>query len=276
VEQHHIKQFVFNTTFAEPAQMTACDFLASKTGLSKMKVKDAMNKGAAWIKKKGRLARLRKATTLLQPGAHIELHYDEGLLSLVPPKPALISDQVHYSVWLKPSGLMAQGTMFGDHCSLLRQAELFFQIKRPVFLVHRLDREADGIMLIAHTKEAAAKLSELFQKKEIVKEYRVEVLDSLGEPGKKDTIDLKLDGKTAVTDYEVIYYNPERNTSTVSAYIRTGRLHQIRRHFEMIGHPVMGDPKYGKGNKNREGMKLTAVSLTFCCPFSHKEVEFRI
>ena len=255
--------------------MTACDFLAAKTGLSKMKVKDAMNKGAVWIKKKGRRQRLRKATTLLQTGAHIEMHYDEGLLSLVPPQPSLIRDQVHYSAWLKPSGLMAQGTMFGDHCSLLRQAELFFQMKRPVFLVHRLDRESDGIMLIAHSKEAAAMLSEIFRKKEIIKEYQVEVLGSLGEPGRKGTIDLQLDSKSAATDYEVISYDPERNISTVSAYIRTGRLHQIRRHFDMIGHPVMGDPKYGKGNKNKEGMKLTAASLKFRCPFSLREVEFR-
>jgi len=44
----------------------------------------------------------------------------------------------------------------------------------------------------------------------------------------------------------------------------------------MVGHPVMGDPKYGKGNKNREGMKLTAVSLKFRCPFSGRYMEFRI
>jgi len=256
--------------------MTACDFLASKTDLSKMKVKDAMNKGAVWIKKKGKMQRLRKATTLLQTGTHIEIHYDEGLLSLVPPQPSLISDQVHYSAWRKPSGLMAQGTMFGDHCSLLRQAELFFQMKRPVFLVHRLDRESDGIMLIAHSKEAAAKLSEIFRKKEIIKEYRVEVLGSLGEQGVKGTIDLPLDRKSAVTEYVVLSHDFQKNTTTVSAFIKTGRLHQIRRHFDMIGHPVMGDPKYGKGNKNREGMKLTAVSLKFKCPFSHRELEFSI
>jgi tRNA pseudouridine32 synthase/23S rRNA pseudouridine746 synthase len=266
----------FSTSVEKGPQMTACDFLASKTGLSKMKVKDAMNKGAVWIKKKGRLQRLRKATTLLQAGAHIEIHYDESLLSLVPPKPSLISDQVHYSTWLKPSGLMAQGTMFGDHCSLLRQAELFFQMKRPVFLVHRLDRESDGIMLIAHSKEAAAMLSDIFRKKEIIKEYRVEVLGSLGEQGGKETIDLPIDGKTAVTDYEVLSHDFQNNTTTVSAFIKTGRLHQIRRHFDMIGHPVMGDPQYGKGNKNREGMKLTAASLKFRCPFSRREVEFRI
>jgi len=268
--------FEFRASVEKGPQMTACDFLASKTDLSKMKVKDAMNKGAVWIKKKGKMQRLRKATTLLQTGTHIEIHYDEGLLSLVPPQPSLISDQVHYSAWRKPSGLMAQGTMFGDHCSLLRQAELFFQMKRPVFLVHRLDRESQGIMLIAHSKEAAAKLSDLFQKKQIIKEYRVEVLGRLGEQDGKGTIDLPFDGKTAVTDYTVLSYDPAQNTSLVSALIRTGRLHQIRRHFDMIDHPVMGDPKYGKGNKNREGMKLTAVSLKFKCPFSHRELEFSI
>ena len=256
--------------------MTACDFLASKTGLSKMKIKDAMNKGAVWIKKKGKLHRLRKATTQLQAGAHIELHYDAGLLSLVPPKPVLIDDQAHYSAWRKPAGLMAQGTLFGDHCSLLRQAELFFHMTRPVFLVHRLDRESDGIMLIAHSKEAAAKLSALFQQKEIVKEYRVEVLGILGEQDAKGTLDLPLDGKPAVTDYVVLSHDLQKNTSTMSAFIKTGRLHQIRRHFDMVGHPVMGDPRYGKENKNKEGMKLTAVSLNFRCPFTRRNVEFRV
>jgi len=76
--------------------------------------------------------------------------------------------------------------MFGDHCSLLRQAELFFKGSRKVFLVHRIDREADGVMLIAHTKEAAARLSELFQKKLIAKEYHVVVLGDLTEQGKRE------------------------------------------------------------------------------------------
>lgn len=44
----------------------------------------------------------------------------------------------------------------------------------------------------------------------------------------------------------------------------------------MIGFPVIGDPKYGKGNKNREGMKLQAVSLRFLCPFENREVEFTL
>jgi tRNA pseudouridine32 synthase/23S rRNA pseudouridine746 synthase len=56
----------------------------------------------------------------------------------------------------------------------------------------------------------------------------------------------------------------------VDVIIRTRRKHQIRLHFEMIGFPVMGDPRYGEGNKNTEGMKLTATALEFKCPCSGK------
>jgi tRNA pseudouridine32 synthase/23S rRNA pseudouridine746 synthase len=276
MKQETTKQATLSVAFdlAQPA--AACALLAARTGLSKTKIKDAMNKGAAWVRKKGKMQRLRKATALLRKGDHVELHYDEKLLSLAPPEAKLISDLGHYSVWSKPAGLMTQGTMFGDHCSLLRQAELYFRMQRPVFPVHRLDREADGLMLIAHSRDAAAKLSALFRNKQITKEYRIEVRGNLGEEGRKGTIDQPLEGKDAVTDYEVICHGPEQTTTVVSAFIRTGRFHQIRRHFAMTGFPVMGDPRYGKGNKNRAGMKLTAVSLKFICPFTKKDEQFTV
>jgi len=268
-------KIILKTTGTNPPSQAA-DILALRTGLSKSRIKDAMTKGAVWAKRKGSMKRLRKATTVLSPHDHVEIHYDEKLLSIKPPEPRLVSDQGYYSVWFKPSGLMAQGTMFGDHCSLLRQAELHFQMLRQAFLVHRLDREADGIMIIAHSKEAAARFSEMFQKKLVTKEYRVEVMGILGEQGGKGTITLPLDGKEALTKYEVVSHDPQKNVTVVSAFINTGRLHQIRRHFDMLGFPVMGDPKYGKGNKNREGMKLTAVSLKFHCPYSKQEVSFTV
>jgi tRNA pseudouridine32 synthase/23S rRNA pseudouridine746 synthase len=236
-----------------------------------------MNKGAAWMRRrKGGLKRLRRATEPVHKGDHIEFYYDEKVLSLKPPEAGCISDRKQYSVWYKPSGLVAQGTMYGDHCSLLRQAELFFNSSREVFLVHRLDREAAGLMLLAHSRVAAARLSVLFQKNLIVKEYRAEVLGNAGGKGRHGSIALPLDGKPSFTEFEVESYDPVKNTSMVTVRIKTGRLHQIRRHFEMIGFPVMGDPKYGKGNKNREGMKLRAVSLRFHCPFENREVRFTL
>ncbi len=58
--------------------------------------------------------------------------------------------------------------------------------------------------------------------------------------------------------------------------IETGRQHQIRRHLESIGHPVLGDPRYGAGNKNRDGMRLAAVFLAFEEPFTGEAIELAL
>ncbi len=270
--------FVLKTAVGPGAGGTVSDYLAECSGISKSRIKDAMNKGAVLIRRKnrGKLRRMRRATAPVFPGDYLEFHYDERVLSITPPQAGCISDQGRYSAWYKPAGLMAQGTAYGDHCSLLRQAELFFGPSREIHPVHRLDREAAGIMLVAHDREAAARLSELFRKNLIVKKYRIEVRGDMTGRGRKGRIELPLDGKDAITEFEIRSYHADSNTSEVDVIIRTGRLHQIRRHFDMIGFPVMGDPKYGSGNKNSEGMKLKAVSLRFRCPFNRREVEYSI
>ena len=271
-----LKQHVIKRTVAPDTTATACDFVAGETGLSKMRVKDAMNKGALWIRKKGTLKRLRRATAELHSGDYVEFYYDEALLSVRPPPAKCLRDEGHYSLWYKPPGLLAQGTMYGDHCALDRQAEIFFGPSRKVFIVHRLDREVSGLMLLAHTREAAARLSELFRKGLVVKHYRAEVLGNLLSRGSRGMIDLPLDGKPSATEFTVDSYNPERGISTVTIMMRTGRHHQIRRHFAMFGYPLMGDPRYGKGNKNTEGLKLSAVSLRFHCPFRGRDVDYML
>lgn len=270
------KALSLNTTVDAAVPVEVCTFLAEKTGLSKSRVKDAMNKGALLVRRKGRMIRLRRASARLGKNDYLEFHYDEAILSIHPPEAIMVRDSRLYSVWYKPSGLMAQGTLYGDHCSLTRQVELYFRMARPVFLVHRLDREASGIMLMAHSRDAAARLSELFQERKILKEYLSEVSGYIGESGLKGTLSAPLDGKEASTEYEVLSYHPENNISLVKIFIRTGRLHQIRRHFAMLGHPVMGDPQYGESNKNREGLRLAAVSLMFACPFSNGWKAYRL
>jgi tRNA pseudouridine32 synthase/23S rRNA pseudouridine746 synthase len=270
-----MKKIIFKATVAPGQTGPISEFLTAQTGLSRTKVKDAMNKGAVWLKRKNsKIKRLRRASTSISPGDQVELYYDPKLLTLQPPEAVYLSDQKHYSVWLKPAGMLAQGTQYGDHCSLMRQAELYFKSLREVFLVHRLDREASGLMLLAHSQDAAAKLSELFKNSRIIKTYLVEVLGNLAEKGRHGAIDLALDGKPSLTEFEVKAYLPETNTSIAEVVIRTGRLHQIRRHFDMLGFPVIGDPKYGTGNKNTAGMKLSAISLKFRCPFLGREVTY--
>ena len=170
---------------------------------------------------------------------------------------------------------MTQGTKYGDHCSLLRQVKLHFKTKRNVYLIHRLDREAAGLVMIAHDKTAAGQLSRLFQTRHIIKRYTARVLGNLADRPAVNTIDSRLDGKSAETESSASGYDPASRTTRVNIVIRTGRSHQIRRHLEMIGHPVMGDPRYGKNNKNKEGMQLAATALEFRCPFNKKQLVFK-
>ena len=268
-----MKRFSLRITVEPGEDRTACALLAQQSGLAKARIKDAMAKGAVTLATgKGSNKRLRRATTLLKPGQVLELHYDQELLAITPPQARCLFDQGGYSVWEKPAGLLAQGTQYGDHCSLVRQAELHFHGQRPVLPVHRLDREAAGLMLLAHNREAAARLSQLLQEGKIDKGYRITVT---GRPEPAEgCIDLPLDHKPALTRYRVTGYDAATHRTEVEVAITTGRLHQIRRHFAAIGHPVLGDPRYGTGNKNREGLQLFAHHLAFRCPFSGRPHDF--
>jgi tRNA pseudouridine32 synthase / 23S rRNA pseudouridine746 synthase len=270
-----MQKFSLTKTVGSNEPSTACDFFAEYTSLSKSRIKDAMTKGAVWLKKqKSKQQRLRRATAVLKPGDTLSIYYDEALLSIAPPRAQLISDQRRYSVWFKPVALMSQGTKYGDHCSLLRQVELFYKPRKSAYLIQRLDREVSGLVLLAHDRLAAGRLSRLIQTRQLIKRYTGRVLGNLSETWGQGKIDFKLEGKAAETEFAVASYDPVTRTSKVNIVIRTGRKHQIRRHFEMIGHPVMGDPRYGKGNKNQEGLQLTANALEFECPFSKKRLVF--
>lgn len=252
---------------------TLADFLASKTGISKTRIKAAMLKGAVWLRQnKTGLRRVRRATTSIKPGDQIEFYYDATLLDKDYPSATQLWACKDYSLWYKPAGLLAQGTHYGDHGCLLRQAEVAMPSVKQIFLIHRLDREADGLMLLAHTSAAAHQLSLLFQSQRIQKRYRVVVKGRI-EP-QQGEIDLPIDDKTAMTEYTLQQFDETAQTSTLSVEIKTGRTHQIRRHFAAIGYPVMGDPKYGQQNKNTEGMQLTAAYLAFVCPLSGQQRQF--
>jgi tRNA pseudouridine32 synthase/23S rRNA pseudouridine746 synthase len=251
------------------------EFLCGQSGISKRQLKDALQKGAVWLRKpRGKLQRIRRATTPVKKGDFVALYFDHDLLQREPPQGRQLWRCPEYSVWYKPAGLLSQGNRFGDHASLLRQAELLDPLRKPVYLVHRLDREAEGLMLLAHTQTAARRLSQLFQRQQVEKKYEVTVCGKLSEPGGEITH--PLDGKPAHTIYEVQAYDDATDTSRVKVNIKTGRKHQIRRHFLSIGHPVMGDPAYGRKNKNSTGMQLKACLLGFTCPFRDTPLEFEL
>lgn len=254
----------------------ACDLLAASSGLSKSQVKRAMNQGAAWLqqpRRKGR--RLRRAAFRPSPGDRLSLYYDEAIAACLAPTASCLADCNRYSIWFKPPGLMTQGTRFGDHCSLPYQVERYFHPPRKAYVVHRLDREAAGLIIIAHDNRSAGLFSGMLQRREIEKRYRIEVRGNLALHGLMGSIELPLDGKSALTHYEAISYDDEMDVSVANVRIVSGRLHQIRRHFDRIGFPVMGDPRYGASNKNGHGLRLVATELSFVCPFSKKATVFQ-
>lgn len=247
--------------------------LTKRTKLSVEQLSEGAMKGALWLQhKKGKTLRVRSLDIKVTAQDTISLFYDPKVLRLPPLKSArCLFENLHYGVWVKEAGVVPQGTQTGDHASLLRYIEI--QKKKEVYLVHRLDRETAGLMVFAYDSETAAYLSELFQKNLVKKEYEAIVLGEMP-LGHKQTIDVSLDDKKAISHIEVL--DSRAGQSLIKVRLDTGRFHQIRRHLEHIGHPVIGDPKYGKRNKNREGLKLLARSLAFNDPKTKEIVEFRL
>ncbi len=253
------------------AEQTALDLLAEGTGLSKQRIKDAMNKGAVWWTLKGKTLRLRRATKVLFKGSKIQFFYDEQVLSRKPENANLIYDAGNYSIWFKPAGMLSQGSQWGDHCSILRWVEvngqpIEGQRQRECFLVHRLDADAMGLIILAHDNQSAAKLSALFQARDMRKFYQAWVVDDCDIPANGMTLNYELDGKSAITHIKKI--RVENNKMLLDVHIETGRKHQIRRHLANIGHPIVGDKLYG--TKASTGLQLLAYRLEFVCPNSQQ------
>lgn len=237
----------------------AVDLLSAASNLSKLRLKEAMTKGAVWLRPaRGKSQRLRRATAEVRAGDTLRLCYDEKILAAPVPPPVLLEDHRAFSIWFKPAGLLAQSTDFGDFCSLLRLVELHFKQKRKVFPVHRLDREVSGLVLVAHEPKSAARLSRCFAERLVAKSYLAGVRGRIA-PGEELLLSAHLDGKPALTRVIGLAHDLERNESLVLVKPETGRLHQIRRHLADHGNPIVGDYRYG--GADQAVMRLCAVRL---------------
>jgi tRNA pseudouridine32 synthase/23S rRNA pseudouridine746 synthase len=272
----HSGIITFKKKVSEDDPKILIDYLEKETKLSKSILKKVLNNGGVWLKKfkSSKMVRIRRATVEIFKDSAIEFFYDPQFLNIVPPEAKLLLDHKEWGIWFKPPGLLSEGTDFADHCTILRQVEKL-KGSGNAYPVHRLDREAYGLMLVAYTQKAAAIFSLKWQKAQVKKFYKVEVLGNIQtkypEGGE---INLVLDGKEAKTSFSLIEANI--NSSKLLVQIHTGRLHQIRKHFELIGFPVLGDPRYGTGNKNLEGLRLMSYRLEFMDSLSNKQINFAL
>ena len=153
-------------------------------------------------------------------------------------------------------------------------------------IVHRLDKDTSGVLVIAKTPKAHIDLSKAFKEREVEKQY---LAFCLGNPGnktinqaigrdKKNRKKFALDpeGKSAVSHIEVVEF--KNGCSLVKIKPETGRTHQIRVHLQFTKCPIIGDPLYGSEKANLKlslkGQYLHAHTLSFFHPFLGKKMVF--
>jgi tRNA pseudouridine65 synthase len=176
----------------------------------------------------------------------------------------LLHEDAVLAAFAKPSGLLVHRGWGDDRVTALDLARE--QLGRRVFPVHRLDRATSGVLLFALTSEAAAAIHACFEDGRVHKRYLALVRGAPPASGVVDhPIPRREDGprvpavtayrRLAVVDLPPLDGAPEgrhpARYALVEALPATGRLHQVRRHMKHLGHPVIGDVNYGKGDHNR-------------------------
>ncbi|MDR1287355.1 MAG: RluA family pseudouridine synthase [Treponema sp.] len=151
----------------------------------------------------------------------------------------------------KPAGLAVQG---GKGVKVSLDELLAAEYSPRPLLVHRLDRDTSGLVLVARNREAAGILAPLFSGKEGEKIRKRYVAVCAGVFARKEgdireRIFVRGSERDALTSYTVLEDNGEFSLAALE--LRTGRMHQIRRHLARLGNPVLGDGKYGDFSLNK-------------------------
>ncbi len=257
----------------EDANLSALTHLSSHTPLSKQKIKQAMTNGCVWLESSLGTNRLRRIKKILNTGDVIHIYYDEEIQNNRPEAAVLIADENEYSIWNKPYGMYSQGTKWGDHYTIYRYVETHMKPQRPAFPVHRLDRAANGLIIIAHSKKTATAFLSLFKSRNIQKQYSATVEGQFNDIELPLVMSNDIDNKPALS--KIIAFENRDHNSVVIVEIETGRKHQIRKHLAEQGHPIVGDRLYGSG-QSTENLKLQACYLKFVCPISNEIKEYSL
>lgn len=231
----------------------------------------------------------------LQEGERVEIELPSATLDKNKLKDLIIADGKDYFVINKPAGMLVHpqspiwetnpNAVFATEETLvsliLANPPKGFEPSTPrAGLVHRLDRETSGIMLIAKNAEFQTEMTALFANREVHKTYHSIACGEI--PDDKGTIDVPIGrvaggkikasdvGREAVTDYQVL--ERKNGFTYVELYPRTGRTNQLRVHLNWLGYPVLGDWLY-KG-ATAERLMLHARKLDFTHPLSGRKMHF--
>lgn len=266
------------------------EVLAKSLSWPREKAKEAIKKGLVSLNGKV----LTKPSTSYKEGDLIDYEEPaEKVSALIPEEIPLriVYEDEDLMVIDKPQGLLVHpgnghpsGTL--ANALLYREQSLYGEATRPG-IVHRIDKDTSGLLAVAKTKVAYDGLKKQLEDHSMHRIYYAIVLGNIAEDEAKIDAPLARNpshplkykvvgkgGKEAITYFKVL----ERfeDYSFLELRLLTGRTHQIRAHLEYIGHPVEGDPLYGKGNRKlyQKGQLLHAGKLVFKHPRDGREMEF--
>lgn len=300
------KGYTMNQEFTAPPKAGRLDsFLSEQTDISRSKIKKLIETGNVavngtvctdaskkLIQGEHILFRRHEEENSLQAAANdLIIHYQDEYLAVIEKKAGLT---VH------PCPSCREETLVHHllyHFPALRKMEG----ERPG-IVHRLDKETSGLMLVALSEESRLRLTEAFCEKEVHKTYLAlvqgicpdgESKESIGRhPAAKTKmalVPLNKGGREAYSAWKRLYPTARQiaeqhlqdqkqsdNFSLVQVRIFTGRTHQIRVHLSAFGYPLLGDSVYAPAKTAQKAPRqmLHAYKLSFCHPFTHKELEF--
>ena len=229
----------------------------------KIKVNNLIVKNAYKLKYKDKiyLYNFNPETTFLNKKKYVptkkDIHSSESFI---------IENNENFVVINKPPGLPVQGGTKSNKNLVdnLSNSEVFKNSKP--YIVHRIDKDTSGILIIAKTRKFAQLLTSLFRIRKIYKTYLAICYGSLEKNSGELINDLtRYEGKKKIIENaKTIYHVIDKNnfSSLISLNPITGRKHQIRKQLSMIGNPVLGDNKYNFETKGKKLM-LHAYSIKF-------------
>ena len=225
----------------------------------------------------------------LQPNDVISVNSGRGNTELSHPKLKIIFEDAYLIVVEKKEGLLTVSTGISDETTAFSILKTHVKKSSPanrIYVVHRLDRETSGVIMFAKTKEVQLILQENWHRI-ITRRIYVALVEGKVEK-EQDTIvtwltenekslkihssDTDNGGQQATTHYRCVKSND--NYSLLEIELETGRKNQIRVHMQDIGHPVVGDKKYGAGVSPIGRLGLHARLLAFYHPISTEVVSF--
>ena len=184
-------------------------------------------------------------------------------------KPLLEFDD--FAIFDKPTNLMVHPISKNTPYSLLD--EIRFHFGEDANLVHRIDAETSGLVIVAKTKKSEIALKDMFQEKKYHKSYlaiargeikdEIKINEPLDKEGELIGVRMKVspEGKDSITIIKPLKYDKTKDITLVEALPLTGRQHQIRVHLHHIGHTILGDPIYGVDDENAENYLNKSLSV---------------